>query len=406
MPTVALAQQSLFDQARMSAHRHGFRKRRIRKVFRTPKSLVPQVAFWRDIYSTYDRTQVVLHDTKHLGIVYRVVDLADITPPIHSLAAFPTEVRSARRARVTAAQEQVRTALLRLAEDPGRRDITAAERKIVTLFRDIPGGADKYKNAAEKDRLRSQTGLRNRFRDGIAASGKYLGRIEAVFQEEGVPWEITRLVFVESMFDLRAFSKVGASGIWQFMPRTATVMGLARNDIVDERNDPMAATRGATRLLKQNYEMLKTWPLAINAYNSGAGRLRQAVRRLGTHDISRIIHEFDHPGYQFASRNFFPEFLAALEVFERRQTLFGTIPLDPPLAFDTIITEMAVSLPSLAQEANVPLETVWELNPGYSEAIYSGKTDLPAGYALKVPPRTQRTFMAVMDRLAQLETPL
>lgn len=379
--------------------RPGFIKSKIHASFQIPAGIKPAVKFWSDIYSIHSRHQVVLHDRRDLGIIYETLDLSDLGPLGNPFAAFPPEIQKARQERVRAAQQKIVTALVRLAEDPGREDITRYERSLVQLLRGLPGGPEKYQLASEN--VRSQTGLKDRFAAGIALSGRYLSVIEDIFREEHVPWELTRLVFVESMFDLRAYSHVGASGIWQFMPGTATLMGLARNAVIDERNDPLAASHAAARLLKKNYADLGTWPLAVNAYNAGVGRLRQAVRALGTNNIATIIQRFQHPGYQFASRNFYPEFLAALHVFENRSALFGKIALTPPLQYDTIVTSVAVPLPELAETAGVPLQTIWDLNPGYTSTIYQGNTPLPAGYVLKIPPRSRHTFVAALAELGK-----
>ncbi len=399
-PTYA-ASSRIVEMAKSNiGHGQAFKKRALRKDFQVPKGLEAPVKFWRDVYSAYDRSQVAIHDTKYLQIVYDVVDLSDVTPRIDPFAAFPPAVANARKDRVQQAMDRTRAALLRLAANPQRADLTRYEQKIVRLFHGIPGGAEKFRDAADGSRLRSQTGLRDRFRAGIVSSGKYLGKIEAIFREEGVPWEISRLVFVESMFDLHAYSKVGASGIWQFMPGTARLMGMTQNDIIDERNDPMAATHGAARLLKSNLEFLGTWPLAINAYNSGPGRLKQAARQLGTTNIATIILHFDHPGYQFASRNFFPEFLAALDTFENRDKYFGKIDVAAPLDYETVVAPKAISLPQLADQAKTDVATLWELNPGYTPGVYNGSKALPAGYVLKVPQREGRHFLAAMERIS------
>lgn len=395
------AGESLFVRAATAAQRHGFSQQRISKTFQVPKGIKTPVQFWTDIYSVYDRNQVLLHDTKYLGIVYQTVDLSDLAPLGDPFAPFPKEVQEARRDRVHTAMEAVRASLLRLAEDPGRNDITRFERTVLKMFSDVPGDAGKFKEASVNGRLRSQTGLKDRFAAGITASGRYMTHIENIFREEHVPWEITRLAMVESMFDLRAFSKVGASGIWQFMPGTARAMGLSLNDLIDERNDPIAATRAAARLLQKNFHFLGSWPLAINAYNAGPGRLRQAVKQLGTTSIVTIIHEFSHPGYQFASRNFYPEFLAALHVFHDRRKIFGELPLADPLRYKAIVTTTAVSLPELGNYTGIDYGVLWELNPGYTKAVYDGTRPLPAGYILKVPQGQGPRFLSAMTKLGQ-----
>lgn len=392
--------QGFYARVAGSAREHGQRHRNVRSTFAIPRSISAPVRFWQDIYSKYDRNQVVLHDTDHLDIIYDTISLADISRLGDPFAAFPPEIREARTQRVREAMDRVREALLRLAEDPKRPGQSALEQRIVKLF--APHGAtpDQFRAAATAERLRSQTGLKDRFRAGIIASGRYLSQIESIFAEEQIPWEISRLVFVESMFDLRAYSKAGASGIWQFMPGTARMMGMQSNRFIDERNDPIAASRGAARLLKKNFQQLGTWPLAINAYNSGPGNLMRAVRELGTTSIERIINSYRGASYGFASRNFYCEFLAALHTYEQRDELFGKLTIDPPLQYDTVVTTSAVAIPDLARHAAVAMETLWQLNPGLTPAVYDGSVPLPAGVALKVPLSQGKRFLLVLEQLS------
>src|SRR6185295_14760371 len=85
------------------------------------------------------------------------------------------------------------------------------------LFRDVPGGS-KYEEAA--DRVRDQRGLRERFRAGLARQKGYRSEMERILRANGVPAELAVMPMIESTFDLDAYSKVGAAGVWQFMPRT------------------------------------------------------------------------------------------------------------------------------------------------------------------------------------------
>ncbi|MBI4238486.1 MAG: lytic transglycosylase domain-containing protein [Deltaproteobacteria bacterium] len=391
--------QGFYARVADTARAQGQRHRKIRATFAIPRALAAPVHFWQDIYSKYDRNQVLIHDTDHLEIVYATISLADISRLGDPFAAFPPEVQEARRARVRETMDRVREALLRLTEDPKRPGQSPLEQRIVKLFAPYGATPEQFRAAATNERLRSQTGLKDRFRAGLIASGRYLPQIEAIFAEEQIPWEMSRLVFVESMFDLRAYSKAGASGIWQFMPGTARLMGLQNTRFIDERNDPTAASHGAARLLKKNFQQLGTWPLAINAYNSGPGNLLRAVRELGTTSIERIINSYRGASYGFASRNFYCEFLAALHTYEQRETLFGKLTIDPPLQYDTVVTTGIVALPDLAKHAAVALETLWQLNPGLTPAVYDGSVPLPAGVALKVPLTQGKRFLAVMEQL-------
>ena len=138
---------------------------------------------------------------------------------------------------------------------------------------------NKFKIASERNRLRMQLGQKDRFVLGIFFSGRYIREMEKIFREEKVPIELTRLPFVESSFNLYAYSKVGASGIWQFMRSTGRLFHLRIDNICDLRNDPLAATRAAARLLRMNYEMLKSWPLALTAYNHGPRGVSSIVKK-------------------------------------------------------------------------------------------------------------------------------
>ncbi|MCG2740042.1 MAG: transglycosylase SLT domain-containing protein, partial [Syntrophaceae bacterium] len=248
-----------------------------------------------------------------------------------------------------------------------------------------------------------QTGLQNKFLEGLIVSGEYLGKIEEIFVNLGMPRELTRLIFVESMFNIRARSKVGASGVWQFMPDTAKRYIIV-NDIIDERNDPIKATLAAAKLLKHNYDELKTWPLAINAYNSGAGRMKKAVKQLGTRSIEKIIHNFeDKSGYGFASRNFYPSFLAALEVAENNRYYFGEIELESPQRYDQIITTHPTSITELAKLCNISIETLKHLNTALNEKLFEPLTYLPKGYELRVPNDKGNHALIIMRMMAEKE---
>ena len=123
--------------------------------------------------------------------------------------------------------------------------------------------------------------------------------------------------------------------MWQFMPGTGRRF-LRIDGSVDERLDPILATRAAAQFMRENYIQLGTWPLAIKAYNHGPAGIARAVRDIGTTDAATIIESYRGPSYKFASRNFFPEFLAALHVERNYRKYFGDLPLDPPLTADTV----------------------------------------------------------------------
>ncbi|MBI4126135.1 MAG: lytic transglycosylase domain-containing protein [Deltaproteobacteria bacterium] len=292
-----------------------------------PATLAPDVEFWKKIYADYTSNQIVLHDARDLKIVYRVLDVTDTRRD-----PFLNDLEKEKRVEATVedARNTIKAMLQRIASSETASGFTDDEWMIYKTFQPLPGGREKYLAAA--DRIRAQQGLKDKFVEGLKYSGRMLGEMEAIFEARGLPMELTRLVFVESMFNPAAHSAVGASGLWQIMPSTARRYGLMVGRHVDDRRDPILATRAAAKILQENYDDLGSWPLAINAYNSGLGRMRRAVTQLGTKDIADIVRRFEHPGYAFASRNFFCEFLAAVEVTERAPAYFGSITYDEPVA--------------------------------------------------------------------------
>ncbi len=205
------------------------------------------VAFWKDVFSRYTSRQGILHDDTELGIVYGTVDL------------LPRDLPGAveeNRSRIRKAKAQWHRRLLRLSVNPAPQD--DRDRRILALFG--PGASPRELRAAAR-RIRCQTGQSDRFRSGLVRSGRHMESFRRIFREEGLPEELTYLPHVESSFDVHAFSKAGAAGIWQFTRSTGRRF-LRIDEVVDERRDPLRSARAAAMLLKENYEKLGSWPLA------------------------------------------------------------------------------------------------------------------------------------------------
>jgi len=353
-----------------------------------PPAIEADVAFWRDVYSKYDSHHVVLHDMKYLSVVYGVMDLTDIDA---NTSLTDLERQRARQAKIDAEKDVILSILNDLDNGISSNEPSERVREIKELFRNI-NEPDKFHQAKERG-VRAQTGQKDKFIDGLKYSGRYLGEIESIFESMGLPKELTFLIFVESMFNPNAHSSVGASGIWQFMRATGKIYQLSINGVVDERNDPIRATYAAASLLQHDYENLGSWPLAINAYNAGRGRLQQAVARMGTSDIATIVKHFDHPAYGFASRNFYMEYLAAMDVAKNYLRYFGNIEFDRPLRYDLIRIEHPLRLSEIATVSGIPITGLMELNPSLSSAVFEGRLPLPAGFELRVPEGTGGTFL-------------
>jgi membrane-bound lytic murein transglycosylase D len=197
---------------------------------------------------------------------------------------------------------------------------------------------------AAMNTMRFQGGMRSRFAEGLVRSWSYLPEMEQIFADAGVPLELTRLPHIESSFENRALSKVGAAGIWQIMPATGRLY-LRVNRDVDERLNVRAATLAAAQILRENYEKLGTWPLAITAYNHGANGMRRAVDTVGTTDFGLIVQRYRGPLFGFASQNFYAEFLAALELSQNYKQYFGDLLFAEP-ARPVVLEASTVGEPS------------------------------------------------------------
>lgn len=363
-------------------------------LFTVPPELEADVAFWKDVFVKYDSHNEILHDMEHLEVVYGVLDFTRLD--------LNTSITNGERRRrkddiIKAEKDKIISTLEFLAQHPDPNSLSDKEFAIKRLFRDV-GGSHKFKEAAKRG-VRAQTGQKDKFAIGLKYSGKYLGEIEKIFKKERLPVELTRLIFVESMFNPYANSSANARGIWQFMKGTGRRYGLKINSVMDERVDPINSTYAATRLLRRDYEELGTWPLAINAYNSGRGRLAQAVARLGTRDITKIIRRFNHPSYGFASRNFYIEFLAVLDAVRNHKKYFPNVQFDEPLSYDVVWTNEPIMLPAAAKKSGIPLQILEELNPAYNNSVFAGVVPFPARSELRVPKNKSEVFLSSAERL-------
>jgi membrane-bound lytic murein transglycosylase D len=336
--------------------------------------LEPAVEFWRNVYSKWSEDEVVFHDRDDLSIIYEKM--------YQEKSDTPAEYRE-NEAEQEAIIERTRRILLDLAaRNPDPRTLSGEYEDVYEAF-GAKGSPARWRQAA--DRIRVQRGLRERFHQGLLHAGQFRPHILRILREEGVPEDLAWLPMVESTFNLAARSSVGAAGIWQFMPATGRLY-MRVDATVDERLDPILAARGAARLLKHNYRGLGSWPVAITAYNHGYYGMRRAVRELGTNDYMTIRRHYEGPAFGFASKNFYAEFLAAREVAENADRYFGPHSPMRGIEFDTATVPATMTLREVAQAVGVDANRIWQLNPSLTDAVWSGRRSVPAGFVLRVPP--------------------
>lgn len=200
-------------------------------------------------------------------------------------------------------------------------------------------------------------------------SGEILGRAEMYFplfdqylEEAGIPQELKYLAIVESALKPSAVSSAGAAGLWQFMRTTGRQYGLEINRAVDQRRDPHRSTQSATKYLKDLYHMFGDWSLALAAYNSGPGRVKQAIQRGNSTDFWKIKRYLPKE-----TRNYVPAFIAATYLVNYYY-LHGIEPalLEDDLVFtSSIIIYEKLNFSKISEWTGLPLSMIKQLNPGY-----------------------------------------
>jgi membrane-bound lytic murein transglycosylase D len=271
--------------------------------------------------------------------------------------------------------------------------LTAEQRKLRQKIES--GGGTVYGSA---DRVRSQRGVRERFRRGLEVSGRYDATFRDIFRRYGLPEDLAYLPHVESSFQLNARSSVGAAGVWQFMPSTGRQYMVVGNDI-DERLDPVVAAGAAARYLRDAHRRLGSWPLALTSYNHGVGGMMRARDRYGD-DIARIVADYDGRYFGFASRNFYAQFLAARHVIHNADRYFPDgVRLDPPLDDQPVVLRSDTYAADLARRYGVSVSTLAERNLAWREPVRTGRRPVPAGTTVWVPqgrgPKTRTTRYSV-----------
>ena len=275
--------------------------------FPRPAVIEPNVQLWIDAFTKYSVRDFAIMDRDKVSRVYQVFHLPGDGNPTRDDVDWANEYLKTKYSDL----------LNRLAT--GHQPDSYDEKRVAEMFKGEPLSA--YSVAAQN--LRVQEGLRERFREGMVRSRYYRPTMERIFRQAGLPPELVTLAQVESGFQTRAKSTAGACGIWQFTRATgAKYMRVSRYR--DDRLNPIRSTEAAAKLLRSNYDLLGDWPLAITAYNYGTGGIARAADIYGG-DYSKMIERYQGPRFGFAVKNYYSEFLAAMDVYEHEETYFPGI---------------------------------------------------------------------------------
>lgn len=336
------------------------------------------INFWKKVFTEYSTREVLFHDEEDLRLIYHIETFAQ---------GIEDNDREARRQRDYLRKKERQ--ISRLFDDIRRKganspNLGPIQRRIVSVLRAAGYTINSRLLRKLKKRVRFQRGIRDKFRTSLIRSGLYLKHIKRIFGSYGLPAELAYMPHVESSFDYNAYSHKGAAGIWQFTRGTGRSY-LRINRYVDERRDPIRASDAAARLLRDNFAVLKSWPLTITSYNHGKNGMLRAKRKYGT-DFLKIVKNYRSRYFGFASRNFYSEFLAALEVAKNYRRYFGELEISAPLEFDTVRLTRSYDCSIMTTIPGLTAEILAGYNPHLKTVLgKSWRRTIPAGIEIRVP---------------------
>lgn len=367
---------------------------RVDAKFAIPDLIFNQTKFWFRIYTEFDSTKKVIHDSLHPHVIYDVVDISEVL-------TLPTKAQwlNVKKAEnlVSKRVSEIRQKLKKMAKK-NPKDFDEEELRWWQDLQSIKGPAKRVITTASLS-LRVQTGQKNFFEKGLTLSGRYLDGMEKIFDSHKLPVELTRLPFVESSFVIGATSKVGAAGIWQFMPGIGRKF-LNINDSFDERRNPWKSTEAAARLLKENHQILKrNWGLALTAYNHGPGGVRKAMEVTKSNDIAKIVRTYRSRNFDFASANFYTCFLAALHAQMYKDMIWPDHITEPALEFETVKVKKSAKVKEILKISGLNDDEFLSYNPELDRAL---RKDLriTSGHKLFLPEESAQNFL---EKLASVQ---
>ena len=364
------------------------KSRSIKDLFPISGYTKEQVYFWEKVFYVYPSTSVIIHDVENVSRVYDVLDFVKLTDNkinknnykkanlIKVASKFFNKYKLALNNFATHGKDAI--------------ELGSFEKRIYNVYKSSPRLLNQLYQG--KINIRIQTGLADEFKLAAQRAQNYLPFMEKTFREHRLPIMLTRLVFVESMFKNQANSSVGASGMWQFMKLTAKRNSLVVDEYVDERKSPYKATVGAAKLLKKNYLELKSWPLAITAYNHGREGMKNAVEKLGTNNIGIISRHYVSDTFKFASRNFYAEFYAAAKVYQK---LLKNNKIEnknsSAIQLAAVELSQATSIFQILEKTNLTKATLRYLNRCLDQDFFDKKIHkkLPQNYKIYLPEHTK-----------------
>jgi membrane-bound lytic murein transglycosylase D len=231
----------------------------------------------------------------------------------------------------------------------------------------------------------------------LGLSEYYFPIFEKALKARDIPDEIKYLPIIESSMNPKAVSRVGATGLWQFMFATARGYGLKMDNYVDQRKDPIDASYAAAAYFRDAYAELGDWLLAIAAYNCGRGNVDRAIKKANSRDFWDI-----RPFLPMETRNYVPAFIAAVYVMNfSKSHAIEKQDSEMAMATDTVHVDRFVSLPVLAKALDVEEALLLSLNPSYKKKVVNGSSASPK--RIVMPDVTLENYTMVFNVLNKIE---
>ncbi len=370
------------------------------KTFPCTPEVRQRALFWVQVFSRWNNNQVILHDSAYPQRVYAVIRSK------HGCG------RSSTPRHVEKKRKKIRRQLLLLAAkgNTSRFASSSAGRRLQKLF----STPSRKQLRAAAGRIRCQQGNKDRFRKALQRFGRYRKMVERVMRNARLPVDLKYLPFVESAYNPAAYSRVGAAGLWQIMPRTARGLGLQIGVAVDERLDPEQATLAAARFFRNSKNRLliqarqhrpgikatELMPFIVTSYNYGINGMRRAVKKMGP-DFGKVLANYRSSYFQTAVKNFYASFLAVRYIARHSKHYFPGVVADRPPGYTAVSLRRAASAKRLARVFSVSQVRLRKLNPALASTVWKNWQLIPAGYRLRLPPgiRGKKTKLKRLSRL-------
>ena len=347
-------------------------------------SMKKRVDFWVKVYTEINSNQAFVHDTDNLDLIYGIVKLP--------------RNRKQKNRFLKKEKKRYRKIIQSIAKK-NYVNLNQSEKKVAKVI-----GEKSYNQLIKLSRnFRFQGGLKDRYLVGLKQSYLYLDYIQKTFKKLGLPKELSYLPHVESSFNYKAYSKVGAAGIWQFMRSTGRLYKLKINYVIDERRDPIKATKAAARLLKDNYRILGTWPLALTAYNHGPQSIKRAIKRVGTKRIDKIVERYQGRRFGFASKNFYATFMATVKISEKPYLYFPQFKKPKVFKYTELDLPKPITIKKLTETLNIKESVIKNYNFDIRKSAYTSPLYLPKGYKIKLPYSFKNKVTGIKNKLALIQ---